>query len=85
MFKVQKHHGLYRRRIPEFRIPEYLSIRPRRQRINDSGQFQKQNDPVHFEALDPSEIVLYAWKLSSDIHIYQNNKYPDGLRLTKFL
>ena len=38
--------------------------------------------PAHFEALDPSETVLYAWKLSLEV-IYQNNKYPDGSDLTK--
>ena len=31
------------------------------------GQFQKMA-PAHFEALDPSETELYAWKLAS---IYQ--------------
>ena len=37
--------------------------------------------PVLFEALDPSETVLYG-KLSSDI---PNNKYSDRPDLTKFL
>ena len=30
------------------------------------GQFKKMAR-VHFEALDPTETVLYAWKLSSDM------------------
>ena len=33
--------------------------------IRNLGQFKKMA-PVHFEALDPIETVLYAWKLSSD-------------------
>ena len=37
--------------------------------------------PVHFEALDPIETVLYAWKLSSDMP----KKALRQLDLRKFL
>ena len=31
------------------------------------GQFQNKMALVHFEALHPSETLLYVWKLSRDI------------------
>ena len=43
---------------------------------------KKKMTPVHFEALGPSETVLMHGNYQV---IYQNNKYPDGLDLTKFL
>ena len=45
------------------------------------GSFKKMA-LVHFEALDPSEAVLYAGNYQV---ICQNHKYPDGPELTKFL
>ena len=46
----------------EFKGPTKISFVVASLRI-----FDKRAAPVHFEALDPSETVLYAWKLSIDM------------------